>query len=123
MIAWTVHIAGHRRDHRETMLVSERLRKPHAGDLGDCIRLVGRVKRPTHEGVLAHRLRRVARVDTRAAKEKGLRCAEPLAREEEIRLDLEILDQELHRLTDIGRNTPDLCRGNYDYLWRCLGEE
>ena len=90
------------------------------GDLGDRVRLVGRLERAGEQVLLADRLRAVARVDAARAEEHQSLDAGEVGAVDQVGLDLQVLVKELPALSVVcedptphGRRRPTTNSGRW----------
>jgi hypothetical protein len=93
-----------------------------AGDLGNRVRLIGRLQRAGQERILAHRLRGHARVDAARAEEQQFLHAVVERRIDDVRLHHQVLVDEIGRIRIVGVDPPDLGGSQVDHL-RLFGRE
>ena len=93
--------------------------KFNARDLGDGIRLVRGLKRASQQGLFRHRLRRVTRIDTRAAQLQQLLNPRRKRLMDHIAFDHQVFVNELSRICIVRHDPANLGCGE-DHHIRCL---
>ena len=105
------------------MLTCVRLAHFDAGDLRDRVPLIGWLERTGQQRRLVQRLRREARIDAARAEEAKLARAVAVGGVDQIRLDLEVVANEVGRVRVVGGNAADLGGGHKDVLRPLAREE
>ncbi len=123
VVARTVEVGRHRGDPRQAVLPPNGLDAEDPGDLGDRVRVVGRLEVPGQQRVLGDRLRRQARVDARRPEEQQPLDALLERGVHHVGLDAEVVGEELHRVGVVGEDPADLGRGQHDVARPGVGEE
>ena len=123
VVAGAVQVRRHEREVVGAVLAVEAAAHLDAGDLGDRVRAVRLLQRAGEEVLLLERLRRLARVDAGAAEEDEAAHAVREGRLEEVRLDHEVVVDELPGLLPVGHDAADLGGGVDDHVGAVRVEE
>ena len=118
-----VEIRRHRADEVEAVLAAVVGAELQSGDLGERVAFVRRLQRASEQRVFSERLRRVLRVNTRAAEEEEFRYAELGGGLDDVVLDAEIIEEELDLKRGVGLDAADPCRCEDDVRGPLLTEE
>ena len=95
-------------DRIKAVLPAQRLTQLDAGDLGDRVPLIGGLQGPSEQRFLANRLLGELRVDAAAAQKQQAPHAAAPGRFDHISLDLEVVEQEVSRISVVGLNAAHL---------------
>ena len=107
MSSGPVQVRRHGRDEVRAILLRVGLAELDAANLGQGVGFVGRLEASGQQAILLHRLRRVLRINARAAEEKQLRHLAGVRPVDQVQFDLQILAQELNRVGGIGHDPAD----------------
>ena len=105
IVAGPVKVGRHHRDEVASVLAVVSLTQLDAGDFRDGIPLVGRLKLPSEQLVLAHRLLGEFRVDAGRSKKQQFPYPGHVARADAIELDGEIFAEKLHWTGIVGEDS------------------
>ena len=115
-----VEVGGHYRPVVGAVLAVVALAQLDAGDLGNCIGLVGGLERAGEQGLLRHRLLSQARIDAGAPQKQQLVHPVGMRRLDDIGLHHQVVVDEVRRVGTVGVDAPDQ-GGRQDHLVRLLG--
>ena len=99
-----------------------RLAELYAGDLGDCIGVIGRLQRAGQQRVFWNRLRRHFGIDAGRAQKQKLLDRAIVRRADDVGLDHQIVIEEIDRIAVVGVNAANLCRGQKHHLRTFAGK-
>ena len=116
IVAGSIEIGRHHTDEIASVLPAIGFRHLDAGNLGDCIGLVGRLERAGQHRVLAQGLRRKFWIDAGRAQEHQLLRAVQVRGVDDVRGNRDVVVDELGAQPVVGDDTADLCRGEKDHL-------
>ncbi len=122
IVARAVEVGRHRGNEVGAMLVAIGLAELDAGDLGDRIGLVGRLEGAGQQALLDDRLVGEFRIDAARAEEQELLDADREGRMDDVRLDHQVVVEEVRRVGGVGEDAADLRRGKDDGVGPGLGE-
>ncbi len=123
VVSRSVEIGRHRCDEASAVLAIVALAHRQAGNLGDCISLVGRFEGTSEQMLLFHRLRRMFWVDAGAAKEQQLVDPGGVGGRQNVGLNLQIDANEVRRESVVGQDSSDLRCSQKHVSRACLVEE
>ena len=123
VIAGAVQVCGHDGAVVGSVLTVATFAYLDTGDLGDGVRLVGRLQRAGEQRILGDWLRGKARVDTRRAQKEQPSHAGVQRRRDDVVLDGQILENEVGRVGVVGVNASYLGGGQIDLVDALLGEK
>ena len=123
VVVRAVEVGGHGAHVLAAVLVVVGLGELDAGDLGDGIRLVGRLQRAGEQVVLADRLRAVARVDAAGAQEHQALHTGEVGAVDQVGLDQQVLIEEVGAVEVVGVDAPDLGCGDEEVVGPFLLQE
>ena len=107
IVADAVHIRGHHRECVEAVLLSISVAHRLAGDLCDRVGQVGFLQRSREQRLLRNRLFGISWIDATRPQEEELACAVPVGGVDDIRLDLEVLPDEIGAVSRIRNDSTD----------------
>lgn len=107
IVARAIEIGRHDGDEVAAVLPAVGLAQLDAGDLGDGVPLVGRLQRAGEQRRLGNRLRRQARIDARGTEQHQLLDAGAARGLHDVRLDHQIVVDELGRPRVVGVDAAD----------------
>jgi hypothetical protein len=116
-VAGPVEVGRHRRDEVAAVLLAIGLALHQPRNLGDGVPLIGRLQRSSKQRRFADRLRREARIDARRSQEDELAHADFGG---DVRLQSEIVVEEIRRAAGVCRNAADPRRREDDHVGLCL---
>ncbi len=122
IVAGPIEIGRHRADEVRAVLAAIGLAELDAGDLGDRVPLIGGLELALEQRLLGHRLRRELGIDAAGAEEQELLHADLLGRADDVRLDHQVVVEEIRRVAVIGQDAADPRRRDHDHL-RPVGRE
>ena len=111
VVAGTVKIGRHHRHEARPVLAIVGLAHLQPGNLGQGVRLVGRLEDAGEQVLLLHRLRRMLRVDARRTEEEQPLDAAQVGLVDDIVLDRQVDMDELGRIGVVGMDPANLRRG------------
>src|SRR5262249_4743365 len=107
VVAGAVKIGRHRRYEIAAMLAAVGLTKLDAGDLGDRVRLVGRLQRSRQQRRFGDRLWSFTRIDARRAEEQKFFDTRVVRSMDDVGLNKQIVVEEIGREGIVGVQAPD----------------
>jgi hypothetical protein len=123
VVAGAVHIGRHGGDEVGAVLAVVGIAQPDAGDLGDRVRLVGRLERSGQQVLLFERLRGQLGVNAARPEEEQFFHAVFVRRVNHVHLDHHVFVDELPAIEAVGLNAADLGGNQHDDFGLFFGEE
>ena len=117
VVSWAIDIGRHRRNEITSILRTVGIAHFDAGDFCYRIGIVCRLKRPRHQVFFLDGLWAELRIDAGRAEEEEFFNLEPATRIDDVRLNPQVVQNEVSREGVVGSNAANFCCGEKDVSW------